>query len=410
MRRRVERNTGSFLAAAVLGGAAAVLSGAAAVLSGAATILAVAIVAGGRASAAEEIDLPGYLVWPQWMKHKNIPAPGIFAGIEGESRFETNGLGIRGPEFGSSRKKEYRILFLGGSATECFYLDQDETWPAIIGATLPATADGRKIWAGNIGRSGHNSRDHVMEMRLLVPHLPVDAIVVMMGVNDLGLRLAQDAAHNPDFLSTEENVAYQIRHAFTVRPDDPNQPFYRKGVVGRLLGLDPDVAKRKPHQVVDNAGMIFQKWRDYRRVGEMIAALPPMEAALGEYARNAEEIARRGKEAGIRVIFVTQPALWRGGLSEKEAGTLWMGGIGDYQEKSGARYYTPEGLGEGLAAYNRIVLDLCAKSGADCFDLAPLVKQDLSTFYDDCHFNKAGARSVAAEIVKFLSSRPPFRK
>jgi lysophospholipase L1-like esterase len=334
----------------------------------------------------------------------------VFAGIEGESRFVTNAFGIRGPDFGESRRKEYRILFLGGSATECFYLDQDRAWPAVTGQALGETADRRKVWAGNIGRSGHNSRDHVMEMRLLVTHLPVDAIVVTMGVNDLGLRLAQDRWFNPDFLATDENVAYQVKHAFSVRPDDPNQPFYKKGVVGRLLGLDPDVAKRKPHQIVDNAGLIFQKWRDYRRVGEMVSALPPMEAPLAEYARNIEEIARRAKEAGLRLVFATQPALWRAGLDQAQLGTLWMGGIGDYQEKSGAQYYTPEALAEGLALYNRTLMETCAKAGAECFDLAPLVPQDLSAFYDDCHFNDAGAAKVSEAFASYFRSRPPFTR
>jgi len=364
-----------------------------------------------QAGAPEEPgDLPAHLVWPPYMKHKNIPAPGVLRGIEGESRFETNALGIRGPDFAEHRKNEYRILFLGGSATECFYLDQDEAWPALVGARLPGTADGRKAWTGNIGRSGHGSRDHVMEMRLLVPHLQADLVTVMMGVNEIGLRLAQDAAFNPDFLATDENVAYQIRHAFTVHPDDANQPFYRKGVVGRLLDLDPDAARRKPYQVVDNAGLIFQRWRDYRRTGEIVHALPPLEAALEEYARHIEEIARRAKEGGVRVVFITQPALWRAGLSAEEMGTLWMGGIGEYQEKPGGRYYAPEALAEGLSAYNRTLLATCARDGIECFDLAPLVTQNLSTFYDDCHFNESGARSVAEAVQGYLAQRPPFVK
>jgi lysophospholipase L1-like esterase len=264
------------------------------------------------------------------------------------------------------------------------------------------------VWVGNIGRSGHGSRDHVMEMRLLVPHLPVDALVVMMGVNDLGLRLAQDAAFDPNFLSTDEHVAYQTAHTFSVRPDDPNRAFYEKGVVGRLLGLDPDAARRKPHQVVDNAGLVFQKWRDYRRTGTSVETLPPMDGALAEYARNAEEIVARARDLGMRVVLVTQPALWRAGLTPEETGTLWMGGIGDYQEKPGARYYTPDALGRGLAAYNRALLDVCGRTGAECVDLAPRVGQDLGTFYDDCHLNEAGARAVARAIADDLKSRSPF--
>jgi len=362
-----------------------------------------------RAGGDDE-GVPQYLVWPAYMKHKNLTAPGVMTGIEGESRFETNAFGIRGPDWGSARRKEYRILFLGGSAAECFYLDQDEAWPALIGAQLDRTADGRRVWAGNIGRSGHNSRDHLLEAEILLPNLSVDAIVVMMGVNDLGLRLVQDAAFNPDFLATPENRTYQVGHTFSVHPDDPNLPFYRKGVVGRLLGLDPDAARRKPYLVVDNAGLIFLKWREYRKSGEKVATLPDLAPALAEYRRNTEAIVAAAKKQGVRVLLVTQPALWRAGLTEAEESVLWMGGIGDFQEKAGGRYYTAEALGRGLAAYNAALMETCATTGAECLDVTTKVTQDLHTFYDDCHLNEEGSRKVAEAVAGYLRERPPFRK
>jgi lysophospholipase L1-like esterase len=350
-------------------------------------------------------ELPSYLVWPPYLKHKNIPAAGVFHGIRGESRFETNAYGIRGPDFAAERGKEYRILFLGGSATESFYLDQDEAWPALIAKSLTVTADGRGIWIGNIGRSGHNIRDHLMEMRMLVPKLPVDVLVFMTGVNDLGLRLAQDRAHNPHFLDNKDNIAYQLKHAFSVLPDDPDLPFYRKGFLGRLL--NPDTQRAKPHHVVDNAGWAFDRWRQLRRQGQLVKNLPSLDAALKEYARNIADIAELAKQMRVRIIFMTQPALWRAGLSEVEQNTLWMGGIGDYQAEGG-RYYSAEALAQGLAVYNRTLLDACKRAGAECFDIAPQIKQDLSVFYDDCHFNENGAREVARATIDYLRSRSPF--
>ncbi|MBI3449375.1 MAG: SGNH/GDSL hydrolase family protein [Acidobacteria bacterium] len=350
------------------------------------------------------------MVWQPFMKQRNVPAPGVMVGIEGESHFETNSIGIRGPEFGDSRKKEYRILFAGGSATECFYLDQDAAWPALVGKDLGETADRRRTWVGSIGRSGHNSRDHVLEMRSLVPKLPIDALVVMMGVNDLGLRLAQDAAYNPDFLATDENVKYQTRHAFLVHPDDPNLAFYQKGALGRLLGLDPDAQRRKPWMVVDSAGKIFLKWREYRKTGAVIERLPDLTSGLVEYTRNASEIADTAKKLGVRLVFVTQPVLWRAGLSESEAATLWMGGVGDFQEKEGGRYYTPAALAGGMEAYNRALMEVCGKSGAECLDVAASTPKDLTVFYDDCHFNESGARRIATRVRDYLAGVAPYAK
>ncbi len=360
------------------------------------------------AAAAEEPRVPEHLVWPPDMRHVNRPAPGVFGGVEGESRFETNAFGIRGPELGEDRKREHRILFMGGSAVECFYLDQDEAMPALVGRSLPRTADGRTVWVGNAGRSGHNSRDHVMEMELLVPSLPVDAIVVMMGVNDLGVRLAQDAWHNPRFLDDPNNVAYQVRHAFTVVPEDPNLSFYRRGMLARILGTAPEREPPKPHQIVDQAGHAFDRWRALRAAGGRRPALPPMDAALDEYRRNSERILDRGRALGLDVVFVTQPALWRAGLSAEEESKLWLGGVGDFQAGEGADYYTAEALASALALYNGALLDVCAKRAADCLDLAGGFERSLRTFYDDCHFNERGALEASKAIAAFLASRPPF--
>jgi len=359
-----------------------------------------------RSVVAQE-EFPSYLVWQPNLRHESLPAPEIFRDVTGPSRFETDGLGIRGPDFGPSREAEYRILFLGGSAVESFYLDQPKAWPALVAARLGSTADGRAVWVGNLGKSGHSSRDHVMELRLLIPKLPVDVIAVMMGVNDLGLRLAQDRSYNPDFLATNANLAYQIRHTFAVQPSDPNLPFYRQGWLGRLLGLQPESLRVKPYQVVDNAGWAFEHWRQLRRKAPKIDTLPPLRAALEEYARNIREIARRGHAMGARVVFLTQPALWRSGLDSAETATLWMGGVGDFQ-RSRSRYYTPRALGAGLAAYNRVLMQTCRESGAECFDLAAQIPQDLTMFYDDCHFNEGGSRLVAALVADYFAERRPF--
>ncbi|MCK4235621.1 MAG: hypothetical protein KAX38_00785, partial [Candidatus Krumholzibacteria bacterium] len=49
------------------------------------------------------------------------PSPEIMPGVEGRSRFLVNSRGIRGDEF--LPDDTYRILAIGGSTTECHYLD-----------------------------------------------------------------------------------------------------------------------------------------------------------------------------------------------------------------------------------------------------------------------------------------------
>src|SRR6266511_1833134 len=140
-----------------------------------------------------------YYVWPPNYSEQFSPEPGVMVGIGTIARFRTNTEGIRGREWAADRDGEYRILAIGGSTTECLYLDQDKTWEALLESELGTTADGRQVWVGNAGRSGLNTRDHVAFMKLAIDQYDVDAIVILIGANDLLLRLGQGDAYDARF-------------------------------------------------------------------------------------------------------------------------------------------------------------------------------------------------------------------
>src|SRR5438477_7244965 len=104
----------------------------------------------------------------EWTLHD---APDMIPGVFGINHFRTNELGIRGPAFGDEGT-EYRILAVGGSTTECVILDDTKAWPYLLGVDLGRTADGRRVWVGNVGRSGATSRDNVLHLKYLLAELP----------------------------------------------------------------------------------------------------------------------------------------------------------------------------------------------------------------------------------------------
>jgi hypothetical protein len=93
-------------------------------------------------------------------------APDMIPGVFGINHFRANEFGIRGAAFGDERT-EYRILAVGGSATECVILDDTKAWPYLLGVDVGRTADGRRVWVGNVGRSGATSRDNVLHLKYL---------------------------------------------------------------------------------------------------------------------------------------------------------------------------------------------------------------------------------------------------
>jgi hypothetical protein len=61
-----------------------------------------------------------------------------------------------------------------------------------------------------------------------------------------------------------------------------------------------------------------------------------------------------------------------------------------------------------MALYNQRLLEVCRSRDIDCIDLASFVARDTTTFYDDCHFNEAGAEKVADIIASHILTLPPF--
>jgi hypothetical protein len=85
--------------------------------------------------------------------------PGL-AGIKGENKFSTNNMGFRGDYLVRPKPKdEFRIFMLGGSTTECIYLDDSQSINAVLQNELRTMTDkSAKVY--NAGKSGDASDDH----------------------------------------------------------------------------------------------------------------------------------------------------------------------------------------------------------------------------------------------------------
>ena len=73
--------------------------------------------------------------------------------LESEVRIAINGDGERGPDPPKNWSDTYRVLVAGGSAAECYLLDQETSWPHVIQDELAAQSGrlgARKVHVGNI--------------------------------------------------------------------------------------------------------------------------------------------------------------------------------------------------------------------------------------------------------------------
>jgi lysophospholipase L1-like esterase len=348
-----------------------------------------------------------YYVWPPHLHAIFNPDPKILTGIEGESHFIINSQGIRGDEF--SPADDYRILAIGGSTTESLYVDQTEAWPQLVQAKLNEAQTERRVWVGNAGKSGFNTREHILQMRYLLPQYPsVDAVILLIGGNDFNLRLIEGDSYKPNYMDLPGAQQALLKRVFKVLPQrDPALPYYQRSAVWRLANqIEEAQGQAQTVDAIDtedNRGKVYLSRRERRKNGRRENNLPDLSPGLAEYARNVNTLIDMAQAHNVRLILMTQPTLWRADLTQAEEDLLWLGWQPGHEV-----FYTAEALRQGMAIYNDQLLEICQQRQIECIDLASALPKDTTAFYDGVHFNEGGSRQVATVVADYLLRHEPF--
>ncbi|MGQ0722028.1 MAG: SGNH/GDSL hydrolase family protein [Candidatus Eiseniibacteriota bacterium] len=305
------------------------------------------------------------------------PDPRIMPGVHGPSRYGVNSLGVRGDE---PRSGDFLVLCVGGSTTECLYLDDAESWPRLLQDQLREAHSGRRAWVGNAGFSGYTTAEHLefLENSPLIERM--DCVVLLAGLNDF-LR----------FVGGGEFTGKFFHPRMRIRP-----LLLGSNLANLVAGVRQRIEARSRAGIdVEDAGGESYVQRRALRAQAPAGELPDLSGALVGFEVRLDRIVSACRARGIRLVLVTHPALWDEALPAAETALLWMG-----ETPEGA--FVPAGeLRRGLEEYNRVILSVSRRTGASCVDLADL-SGDARWFYDDCHFNEAGAALVARRLVPAL--------
>src|SRR5579872_4346983 len=113
-----------------------------------------------------------YYVWQPLLRHTFYPDTSLLPGLSPVSEFTINAYGIRGIEsvkdpqlFKAEKNDDRYYLCLGGSTTECLYLDDKKSWPSQLWVAANQDSDFRVRYVGNIGKSGCTLREHYIQMK-----------------------------------------------------------------------------------------------------------------------------------------------------------------------------------------------------------------------------------------------------
>lgn len=315
-------------------------------------------------------------------------------GIRGPSRFTTGPDGVRAVA-APTPEKHQRVLCIGGSTTECVYLDDAETWPVLTGTLLQETLPEQTIWVGNVGISGFHTREHLAFARKSPLMDGIDVLVVQPGINDLWRFLAGEETHT-NFARFEEGA-----NAPEAAISDSSPKYRPLWTRSRVIQLFHTLrADAPPVETQEGIGGAEYRIRRERRANATLTdKLPDLAEGLAGYRARITALIEAAQARNSKVLFTTQPVLWREDLPPEAANLCWFGWLPD------DRYLTLGALRKAMDAYNTALLETCEAADVPCVDLSGM-NGEPRWFYDDCHFTEAGSQEVARLVVPALRRLP----
>lgn len=295
-----------------------------------------------------------------------IPQSGVVEG--GRHRIEIDSSGFRNPELELPKPAgRRRLAFLGGSTTFCAEAgDNAATWPQRVWAGLAEAWPEADLDFVNAGVGGYSiAQSRVNLERRVAPTAP-DVIVIYHATNDMssGTRalaeaagLVQAGAHEPSWLA-EHSLAWSLV--------EKNWRAWRRGDAdGTQATLDPDPT---PHAEV------------FR--GKLTALVEAARAVASEV---------------VLVTFAHKARRHQDPAVQREA-------------CASSLYYMPymsiEGLLAGFEAYNRVIREVAATTGAVLVEGEDLIPGDDEHFADSVHLTDEGCALQARRVLEVLTRSP----
>lgn len=318
-------------------------------------------------------------------------------GVSPTGNFTTNAWGFRGDEPPRAWSDYYTFVTIGGSTTQCFFLDDKHAWPYLVQERLKKGHP--KVWVGNGGLDGHSTRGHLIFMREVIPKIKPDAVILLVGCNDFCLSLNEKARVRGNGYDLDSNFN-------ATRASDPVWlvlRFVRQHCRVLELAFIWKQVLMKETVRVDHHGQGGNDTVPLREPPPPLPAdLSQVLPQLNEFRANLKQIIDIGRSNNVRMIFLTQPLRFEDSeyYRWQFPSYYWLN-IGDDRTAGGPPWSAAQHWLL-LQEYNRNLLELCQTENVECFDLAGVVPHGDGCFYDLVHFNDAGAEVVANEVASFL--------
>ncbi|HRE50662.1 MAG TPA: SGNH/GDSL hydrolase family protein [Flavitalea sp.] len=298
--------------------------------------------------------------------------------LDSEITNTRNALGFRGPEMPPNAQDYLSIITVGGSTTECRFLNDDHTWPFLTGEQLKKKF--RNIWLNNAGLDGHSSFGHQAMLYDYLAQLKPKVIVFLMGINDV----ESDQPSFHDKLNT--------RGAY---PDLKHYLYNHLETVNLAVNLARGWRAQRFNNTTQALKLPEKGAELFLTEAQMQHRLSGQETFLDQYGKRIEQLIDTCRYRHIQPVFITQPSLYGSGTDSLTGANL-------------ARSKIDEGMNGELfwrllELYNERLKETCERAGAPVIDLAAKMPKNSLYYYDASHFTNEGAEQVAGIVSEELS-------
>ncbi len=321
-------------------------------------------------------------------------------------RFEANALGERGSDPPRAADASiYRVLVCGGSAAECFTLDQPASWPEVVKQQLAEPAAlkilGREhVHLGNVSRSLALPWFVEQILRRLRPRYPrLDLIIIMTGAANTAAWLAN---RTPTVIDERPPVPENL---FAVSPEKQFRLTPRGTALYQSLRDWWTVTFRPIKR--GSVGRTLARARGMRAAAKTtLADIPDPAVMVDHFDRGFRSLIAAAREMAPRVLVVRQPWMDKDSFTPTEQAAFWHGAGGHPHLGSVDTYYSLEVVTRLVRLVDRRAAEICDALGVEQVDLLPHLEPSLSTFYDFWHFTPPGAATAANAITAAILRGP----
>ena len=291
-----------------------------------------------------------------------------------------NSLGFRGPELPPDSSSLLRIITIGGSTTECHFLNDERTWPYLLGKKLSDSL--RNCWLNNAGLDGHSTYGHMVLLNGHVKQLRPSVVLFLTGINDV-------ESDNPTF-----HDKLNTRGAYS---DWRHYIFENSEVLNLALNLARGWKAQKFNNTTNHL-LVLDSSRRLRLPETVIRTRLERQAPyLDAYRQRLQQLADTCLAWHILPVFLTQANQFGVGRDPLTGTDLELYPADPADPAMNGRL-----IWDMLEEYNDVVRTMCIEKGLPMIDLARDLPKNSLYFYDMSHFTDKGAEKVASIVDSAL--------